>query len=89
MPREHAGLGTLIVPGRSDVKVVLEITTNDSGGWQTTRGTISGDPSALAAAFENNREARLIHDATGFEMHLTFMDVLDGVAHVTVDASMT
>lgn len=85
MPRQHAGLGTLIVPGSPPVKVVLDIAPEDRGGWQTNSGTITGDPSALAAAFENDREARLVHDASGFEMHLTIIDVMDGSAQVTVD----
>lgn len=87
MPREHAGLGTLIVPGFAASKVVLQIAPDDSSGWQTVRGTISGDPAVLAAAFQNNREARLVHDATGFEMHLTIVDVLGEEARVTLDAS--
>ena len=89
MPRQHAGLGTLIVPGSPPVKVVLDIAPDDRGGWQTIRGTITGDPSALAAAFKNDREARLVHDASGFEMHLTIIDVIDGSAQVTVDLSRT
>ena len=88
MPREHTGLGTLQVPGHPDSKVVLDIAPDDKGGWQTIRGTISGDPAALAAAFGNNQEAELVHDASNFHMHLTIIDVTkEGVAYVTVDAS--
>jgi hypothetical protein len=88
VPREHTGLGTLQVPGRTDVKVVLDIAPDTTGGWQTVRGTITGDPVALAAALENNQEADLIHDATGFMMHLTITDVTpNGTEHVTVVAT--
>jgi hypothetical protein len=88
VPRNHTGLGTLSVPGCPDSKVFLDIAPDDTGGWQTVRGTISGDPAALASAFANNQEAELVHDASGFHMHLTVIDVTkDGFAYVTVNAS--
>ncbi|HEV7415997.1 MAG TPA: hypothetical protein VGN98_07555, partial [Tianweitania sediminis] len=60
MPRDHTGMGTLLVPGQPDSKVVLDIAPDATGGWQTVRGTISGDPVSLNAAFNNNREACLV-----------------------------
>ena len=89
MPRQHTGLGTLHVTGSPPAKVVLNIAPDDRGGWQTIRGTITGDPSALATAFRDNHEARLVHDATGFEMHLTVIDVINDLVHVAVDLSQT
>ena len=88
MPRDHTGLGTLLVPGFPDSKVVLDIAPDNAGGWQMMRGTISGDPAVLAAAFNNNQEARLVHDASGYLMHVTIADIADkGTAFVTVYAS--
>jgi len=90
MPRSHTGLGTLIVPGQPDAKVVLHIAPEEHRGWDLVRGTIEGDPAALAAAFDNNRHADLVHDASGYRMSLTIVDVADGSvgrANVTVDVS--
>jgi hypothetical protein len=88
MPRNHTGLGTLIVPGAPDAKVVLDISEEQERGWQLVRGTLTGRPEDLARAFENDRHAILVHDATGFRMSLTIADVTpEGLAHVTVDVS--
>ncbi len=88
MPQDHTGLGTLLVPGFPDSKVVLDIAPDNAGGWQMVRGTITGDPAVLAAAFNNNQEARLVHDASGFLMYVTIADVAaEGIAFVTVYAS--
>ena len=88
MPRDHTGLGTLLVPGCPDSKVVLDIAADNTGGWETVRGTITGDPAVLQAAFKNNQEARLVHDTSGFLMHVTISDIAtEGVAYVSVYAT--
>lgn len=88
MPKDHAGPGTLIVPGRPRAKVTLNIVADEKSGWHIVHGVVRGDPEDLLAAYENNQRAILVHDATSFVMKLTIADrPADGLANVTVDVS--
>lgn len=87
MPRNHTGKGTLIVDGQHIGSVDFQVGQEDVNGWQLVRGTLAGDRTLLAYAFDHG-QVDLRHDATGFLMHLTVTDVSeDGVAHVAVDVS--
>lgn len=88
MLRDYAGPGTLIVEGKRDARVTMNIVADEKSGWYIVHGLIRGDQISLAAAYENNQRAALVHNETGILMKLTIADRPEnGIASVTVDVS--